>query len=212
MDKDKFGKLICELRKDKGMTQQELGDKLHLTNKAISKWERGLSLHDICLLEKISDVLDITVMELLKGEKNIDVCISNEEANMIIEDTLKHSGDTLKKIKKKLAVSLGIIIGIFPLLLILICSISFFLIKNEKSLDDALMTFVFIIIASIVVLLSFGIPILGITFTYIFYKSNLLINSKQTKNIVCIFTSMFFLIWLLRFVIRVFNNILKYGV
>lgn len=126
MDKDKFGKLICELRKDKGMTQQELGDKLHLTNKAISKWERGLSLHDICLLEKISDVLDITVMELLKGEKNIDVCISNEEANMIIEDTLKHSGDTLKKIKKKLAVSLGIIIGIFPLLLILICSISFF--------------------------------------------------------------------------------------
>ena len=109
MDKDKFGKLICELRKDKGMTQQELGDKLHLTNKAISKWERGLSLPDICLLEKISDVLDITVMELLKGEKNIDVCISNEEANMIIEDTLKHSGDTLKKIKKKLAVSLGII-------------------------------------------------------------------------------------------------------
>lgn len=43
MDKEKFGEFICYLRKEKGMTQKELGDKLHLTNKAISKWERGVS-------------------------------------------------------------------------------------------------------------------------------------------------------------------------
>ena len=48
MDKEKFGKFICQLRKEKGMTQKELGDKLHLTNKAISTWENGLSLPDIC--------------------------------------------------------------------------------------------------------------------------------------------------------------------
>ena len=97
MDKEKFGEFICYLRKEKGMTQKELGDKLHLTNKAISKWERGLSLPDICIIEEIAKNLDISVLELLNGEKNSESDISNEKANKIIEDTVKHSGETIKR-------------------------------------------------------------------------------------------------------------------
>ena len=59
MDKEKTGQLIAELRKEKGLTQKQLADALNVTDKAVSKWERGLSFPDISMLEPISDLLDI---------------------------------------------------------------------------------------------------------------------------------------------------------
>ena len=49
MENNKIGSFILELRKEKGLTQQELGDKLFVTDKAVSKWERGLSLPDVSI-------------------------------------------------------------------------------------------------------------------------------------------------------------------
>ena len=49
MDNNKIGKFIASVRKEKNLTQQELGNKLFVTDKAVSKWERGLSLPDISL-------------------------------------------------------------------------------------------------------------------------------------------------------------------
>ena len=51
MDNEKFGQFVRSMRKEKQMTQQQLADRLHLTDKAVSKWERGLSLPDISMLE-----------------------------------------------------------------------------------------------------------------------------------------------------------------
>lgn len=69
MNQQKLGNFISKLRKEKGLTQQELAAKLHLTDKAISKWERGLSCPDISLLVPLSELLGVSVNELLLGEK-----------------------------------------------------------------------------------------------------------------------------------------------
>ena len=53
MDKERTGQLITELRKEKGLTQKQLADALNVTDKAVSKWERGLSFPDISMLEPI---------------------------------------------------------------------------------------------------------------------------------------------------------------
>lgn len=72
INNEKFGKFLCEIRKDKSMTQKELADKLFVSDKTVSKWERGNSMPNITLLIPIADVLGITVTELLKGEKITD--------------------------------------------------------------------------------------------------------------------------------------------
>ena len=70
MDNKKIGKLIADLRKQKGMTQQELGDKIGVGFRAVSKWERGLTLPDIDNINELSKILGITSDELLTGELN----------------------------------------------------------------------------------------------------------------------------------------------
>lgn len=72
MDNIKIGKFIASLRKSKGLTQKELGEKLSVMNKAISKWEIGLSFPDITLLNSLVEVLDVNVLEILNGESGND--------------------------------------------------------------------------------------------------------------------------------------------
>ena len=71
MDNQKLGIFITELRKEKGLTQAQLAQKLNVTDKAVSKWERGVGFPDIKLLEPLADVLDISLLELMKSEQRI---------------------------------------------------------------------------------------------------------------------------------------------
>ena len=70
MDNIKIGKYISYKRKQKGLTQKELGEMLLMSDKAVSKWERGISLPDISLLPELAKIFNITVDELLNGEDN----------------------------------------------------------------------------------------------------------------------------------------------
>lgn len=69
MDILKTGAFIKKLRKEKNMTQKELAQKLHITDRAVSKWERGLNAPDIALLEPLAEALDVSVSELIQGER-----------------------------------------------------------------------------------------------------------------------------------------------
>lgn len=69
INKEAFGAFVAVRRKGKGYTQKELADRLFVSDKAVSKWERGLSLPDISLLVPLADALGVTVMELLEGRK-----------------------------------------------------------------------------------------------------------------------------------------------
>ncbi len=87
---NEIGKNIAALRKKKGLTQQELGAKLFVTDKAVSKWERGIGLPDISILEKLAEVLDTDIYELLQIEnkKNIKVEKILEEERVKIRKQL----------------------------------------------------------------------------------------------------------------------------
>lgn len=70
IDKAKFGAFIAQLRKEQGLTQKELAAQLYVSDKAVSKWERSLSLPDVVLLQPLADVLGVTVAELLDCERS----------------------------------------------------------------------------------------------------------------------------------------------
>ena len=69
MDQIKIGKFIAECRKNVNLTQMQLSEKLGITDKAISKWERGISMPDTSIMLELCDILKISVNELLSGEK-----------------------------------------------------------------------------------------------------------------------------------------------
>lgn len=69
MDQEKIGKFIAECRKEKGLTQNQLAEKLGVTDKAVSKWENGRCMPDISSLQPLTQELGITINELLCGEK-----------------------------------------------------------------------------------------------------------------------------------------------
>lgn len=69
MDNTKTGTLIKELRKEKNMTQKDLAELLHITDRAVSKWERGICAPDISILEPLAEILNTTVTELISGER-----------------------------------------------------------------------------------------------------------------------------------------------
>ncbi len=68
MDLKKVGKLIYELRKEKGMTQKQIADSLNLSDKTISKWERGIGFPDVSILNELSRVLEVNIEKLILGE------------------------------------------------------------------------------------------------------------------------------------------------
>ena len=83
MDQERIGKFICELRKEKNMTQQELADKLTVTDRAVSHWENGRRLPDYSLLSELCEVLSVSINELFLGER-----ISNEKYKEKAEENM----------------------------------------------------------------------------------------------------------------------------
>ena len=90
IDYQKFGQFLSEMRKEKSMTQKELADKLFVSDKTVSKWERGNSMPNVTLLTPIADVLGITVTELLKGEKlSEDKSLNTDEVESLVVNSLE---------------------------------------------------------------------------------------------------------------------------
>lgn len=69
MDQIKIGKFIAALRKEKGLTQEQLGEKLGVTNKTISRWENGNYMPDVEMLSLLSEEFGVTINELIIGER-----------------------------------------------------------------------------------------------------------------------------------------------
>ncbi len=84
MDQLKTGRFIAQCRKDQGLTQFRLGEMLGVTDRAVSKWERGLSLPDASIMQDLCDALGITINELFTGERLEHM----EDYNKKIEENL----------------------------------------------------------------------------------------------------------------------------
>lgn len=105
MDQLKIGKFISACRKDAGYTQAALGEKLGITDRAVSKWENGKSMPDVSIMLELCSILNITVNELLTGKK-ISMENYKEKAE---ENLLKLQQQEVLNNKKLL--SLEIVIG-----------------------------------------------------------------------------------------------------
>lgn len=81
-----IGKRISYLRKEKGITQEEMAEKLGVTPQAVSKWENDISYPDITLLPKIAELLGVTVDELLSGENKKEIRVVPEEQRKNLDD------------------------------------------------------------------------------------------------------------------------------
>ena len=116
----KMAQFISELRKEKKLTQKELAEQLGVTDKAVSKWERGLSCPDISLLSSLSHVLGVTTSELLNGEKAEP---SASEVEATVEATLQYADTktkcacaTSKRGKYAAIVSVIVLLGVLVLI------------------------------------------------------------------------------------------------
>lgn len=70
MDSKVFGKFIARIRKEKNMTQADLAERIGVTDKAVSRWERGVGFPDINTLEPLARALDISILELMRSQKS----------------------------------------------------------------------------------------------------------------------------------------------
>lgn len=117
MDYNKIGSFIAEARKERKLTQKELADFLHITDRAVSKWERGKGCPDISLMEDLSKVLDISIIEILKGEKiNSKNKINNEDITYSLNYVEKNIKEKTINILNIASIVIITIIGVVLLL------------------------------------------------------------------------------------------------
>ena len=125
MDCVRFGAFVAQLRKEKGLTQKELADLLHVTDKAVSKWETGKGFPDLKLLEPLAETLDISLVELLQGERSPRESLTMGEAGQLAARAMEQSQKTTARRYLKLlwwlltGVALWCGLCLFPALTIL---------------------------------------------------------------------------------------------
>lgn len=136
MDQQKMGKFISMLRKEKGLTQQELAEKLGITDKAVSKWERGLGCPDISLLTPISELFDVSINELLLGERKK---IGTDDIEEINRNILEYSSNEIsfnKSKTKRMKFSFVISFSILIVMILCFAVNTFKEVRAEKEMDE----------------------------------------------------------------------------
>lgn len=123
MDQLKIGKFIAEHRKKVNLTQMQLAEKLNITDKAISKWERGITMPDVSIMLKLCDILGISVNELLSGKK---IEQTNDDGDKLLLDMAKE----IEQKNKTIWTSMWVVMIVSILALVLTLFISAFLIPE----------------------------------------------------------------------------------
>ena len=121
MDAQVFGAFIQQRRKELGMSQEQLGEKLHVTAKAVSRWERGVGFPDIKLLQPLADALEITIVELMQS-KMIEEDLPKETAAELVSDTvntIRKQGELSRKRKLILYAGKCVIFAVYSFLYML---------------------------------------------------------------------------------------------
>ena len=125
MNKQIFGTYIAENRKQLGMTQAQLADRLHVTDKAVSKWERGLSYPDVTLLEPLAEALSVSIDALLRcrmpADEGKEQTMTEERNSEPIQTVMEISKETVQRKKlgsKLLAAALAVVIAAAGVLVI----------------------------------------------------------------------------------------------
>lgn len=151
MDNEKMAHFIAQLRKSKKMTQKELAAKLSVTDKAVSKWERGLSCPDIALLAPLAEILGVTTGELLSGEKT--AAAPSPEANAIADTALHYADTVAKNHARRSRTLLAEILTFLSASAMIVCSICDYAINGRLTWD-------WYVISSLVFFLLIALPVI----------------------------------------------------
>ena len=116
MDNLQFGAFVAQLRKERNMTQKELADILHVTDKAVSKWETGKGFPDMKLLEPLARALDVSLVELMRGQRLEADALPVAEAEQVVSQVMDRSQKVTARRYLKLLSALLIGIGAMCLL------------------------------------------------------------------------------------------------
>lgn len=115
MDAKKLGAFIAECRKAKGWTQAELAAQLHVTDKAVSRWERGVGFPDIATLEPLAEALGVSILELMRAQRLGGGGVAEQEAAAAVSDTLQvanlQRGRALQRLLQLLGAAYLLIMG-----------------------------------------------------------------------------------------------------
>ena len=129
MDQIKIGKFIAEERKAKNYTQRELADKLGISDKTISKWERGNGFPEVSLLLPLCNELEITVNELLSGERLQEMDYQKKaEENMV--NLVREAQESKKKIILSAMVAVLVLVAAMVAVLVLVAAIPLFVVAG----------------------------------------------------------------------------------
>lgn len=133
MKKQTLGMMISSLRKEKGMTQLDLAERMGVTDKAVSKWERDLSFPDINSIPKLAEIFEVSVDELMQVKTDTKENISKNKVDEIVDTVLKAMGVAMGTAVVVLSI-LGEIEAntSFLMLGIGLVSVSICLLKNQK--------------------------------------------------------------------------------
>ncbi len=146
MDQKKIGKFIALCRKEKGLTQAQIAERFGISNRAVSKWENGISCPDASIMIELCDVLGISVTELLSGERLPET----EEYKAKVEESTAEMQKQLKHCKRRIIINNVFLLFIavisaftVPWALIFIVFVAIFrdyyLFRNAKALKTLIM-------------------------------------------------------------------------
>lgn len=107
MDTLKIGQFLKQLRKEQGLTQEQLGEKIGVTNKTISRWENGNYMPPVECLTMLSDLYGLTINEILSGQR-LEAAAFQQAAEDNLKEALSISEQSFKKSEKRLIVSLAL--------------------------------------------------------------------------------------------------------
>lgn len=127
MDTEKIGRYIAQKRKEKGYTQKDLASLFSITDRAVSKWERGISLPDASIMIDLSKTLGISVNELLSGEDLESAEEYNKKAEEIIIEMKKREEDANEILLRSESILTGSTVALFVLIILT----SALIIENE---------------------------------------------------------------------------------
>ena len=112
MNQEKIGLFIAKCRREKNMTQEDLAEKLGVSNKSISRWENGKTMMDISLFEPLCKELDISIIELLNGER-----INDKKKDKLYTKTLINYSNKVGSRNKQVIPTILFIMSLMPMLL-----------------------------------------------------------------------------------------------
>lgn len=101
MNQSKIGSFLKELRNEKGLTQEQLAEKLNVSNRSISRWETGNSLPDISILVELAEFYEIDIKEIIDGERKSE--IMNLETKDTLKKVAEYTAEENKKLRNKMA-------------------------------------------------------------------------------------------------------------